>query len=71
VPGADDKVKVILVMPRVWDEPEFETVREGVEFFRQFFEVWDSGSVSSRDLVEFHSLSGLAIYTQTKCNPPI
>jgi hypothetical protein len=37
----DDDDKVILVMPllRSWCEPEFETVGEGIHFFRQLFEV--------------------------------
>jgi hypothetical protein len=38
----EDNDMVILVMPllRGWREPEFETVGEGVDFFRQIFEVW-------------------------------
>jgi hypothetical protein len=37
----DDNDMVILVMPllRDWRDPEFETVGEGVDFFRQLFEV--------------------------------
>lgn len=37
----EDKDKEILVMAllRVWHEPEFVTIGEGVDFFKQVFEV--------------------------------
>ena len=37
----DDTDKIILVLPllREWDLPRFETVGEGVDFFKQLFEV--------------------------------
>jgi hypothetical protein len=41
VPGDDDKVILVMPLLRGWDRPEFETVGEGVDFFRQLFEVWD------------------------------
>ena len=45
VPGDDDKVIIVMPLLRRWDEPEFETVGEGVDFFRQLFEVCDPWSV--------------------------
>ena len=37
----DDSDKIILVLPLVrdWRRPRFETVGEGVDFFKQLFEV--------------------------------
>jgi hypothetical protein len=40
VPGENDKVIIVMPLLRLWNDPEFETVGEGVDFFRQFFEVW-------------------------------
>jgi hypothetical protein len=39
VPEDDDKVILVMPLLRPWDEPEFKTVGEGVDFFRQLFEV--------------------------------
>jgi len=38
VPEEDDKVILVMPLLRSWDEPAFETVGEGVDFFRQLFE---------------------------------
>jgi hypothetical protein len=71
VPGDDDKVIIVMPLLRRWDEPEFETVGEGVDLFRQLFEVCDPWSVLRIGLVEFHGFSGLAIYTQTTCGSSV
>jgi hypothetical protein len=38
VPDEEDKILLVLPLLREWDEPNFETVGEGVEFFRQILE---------------------------------
>lgn len=44
VPDEDDKIILVMPMLREWDEPLFETVGEGVDFFSQLFEVGVSSS---------------------------
>jgi hypothetical protein len=39
VPDEEDKILLVFPLLRDWDKPKFETVGEGVEFFRQIFEV--------------------------------
>src|SRR5712664_2669344 len=39
VPDEEDNILLVLPLLREWDKPNFETVGEGVEFFRQIIEV--------------------------------
>jgi len=39
VPDEDDKILLVLPLLRDWASPKFETVGEGVDFFRQILEV--------------------------------
>jgi hypothetical protein len=62
VPGQNDEVILVMPMLRDWDEHAFATIGEGVEFFSQLFEVWETKILYLDVLVEFPDLIGLAIY---------
>jgi hypothetical protein len=71
VPGEDDKVILVMPLLRGWDEPAFETVGEGIDFFQQLFEVWGPTNTTPEVFVEFPRSSGLAIHTPTTCCSPV
>ena len=52
VPLENDKVILVMPLLRSWDEPAFETVGEGVDFFQQLFEVCAVLYTPPRVLVE-------------------
>lgn len=39
VPGDDEKIIIVMPLLRQWNSPNFETIGEAVDFFRQLFEV--------------------------------
>ena len=40
VPGDEGKILLVTPLLREWGIPKFETVEEGMDFFRQIFEVF-------------------------------
>jgi hypothetical protein len=47
-PGEDEDVFLVMPLLRPWDNPEFETIGEAVEFIRQLFEARSPFSLRAR-----------------------
>jgi hypothetical protein len=61
-PDQPDYLIFVMKLLRAYDEPDFDTVGEVVDFFQQIFEV--GASVPCRDASRVDLLPGPAIYSQ-------
>lgn len=69
----DDENEVIIVMPflREYNDPRFKSVGEAVEFFRQIFEVRESGYIQTWLPAGNHRSTGLTVHASESCSPPV